>query len=202
VAEDDRVNAECAFYPKVAQPRLYAGPTGDQPFVAPGLATPGRLPDHFFNDFVADPGDLASGGGRVRLYQRWGPTVLWVDRSDIVRASALKRVKRCWPIGQLSISNGDAPEGRITFTQDGSGVASNPGEPRQAVHAWYLEGVYSVRSESSARHKSAPREWAWGNVDLATGRIIDRANWASGEDARLLDRAKMDPGCSTGVFTD
>lgn len=202
VAKDDQVNAECAFYSKVAQPKIYAGPTGDQLLVVPGLEASGRVTDHFFNDYIADPGDLASGSRRVRLYHRSKPTVLWVERSDIVRASDLKRVKRCWPIKQLLISNGDEEDGRISFTQDGSGVASNPGEPRQPVHAWYFEGVYSVRSEPFTPKKSASREWAWGNFDLATGRIIDRANWASGQDAQRFDSATMKAACPAGPVTD
>lgn len=193
---------ECAFHPRVAQPRIYAGPAGDQPYPVPGLKPSERLPAGFFNDYVADPDDLATGKERVRLYGAWRPSVLWIARTEIVRWTELKRVTGCWPIRRLQVPEGDAEEGWITLERHGSGVLSKPGMPAQPVHAWYVDGVYSIRVEGRNRlsANSVTVEWGWGSIDPGTGKVLEQSGIAAPWDVEVVERREMGEACASGVI--
>jgi hypothetical protein len=149
---NEQLRVECSFYPKVAKPRVFAGPDGTERYVDPRFG--GRQDWSFpFGNFAADPSDLHSGSGRVRLYDRWSSLVVWVERDDIVPFSALRKVKGGWPMRRLEIINGDSEAGVIEFKPDGSGVVSNQGT-RKRVQAWHVQGVYSVREVGPAARYS------------------------------------------------
>lgn len=185
------------------EPRVYAAASGDEPFVLPGRRPPEpRLPNIFFNDYVADPADLVAAKERVRLHHRLGGQPVWIARRDIVRASELKRVKACWPIKELGIEEGDAEGGTIRLRADGAGVVTYQGALDQPVHAWSIDAVYAIRVEGPNVLKTASGEWGWGNLDPASGKVPERANWAAGESAQVLERPANAEACAGGVVVE
>lgn len=187
----------CSFYPKVAEPKLYFVPSGGQAYVEPGWDNGHPWPG-YLNDFVADPDDLDAGAAFVRIYHLNKPLRLWVDRKDIVRYSDLKKVKGCWPIHRLLIESGDAPQGTVTLGRDGIGRGDADSNLTGRVQAWYLDGVWSVRVIGRTARFRGDAEAGWGNLDLASRKVIGRASWSGGEE---LD-PNMPASCASGPIVD
>lgn len=194
----------CIFYPKVENPHIYDGLESTAEFSDSRPMT--RYldrPSHYLNDWLADPRDLLVNAKRVKIYHLWSPGVAWIERKDIVTFSELKKVEACWPVKQMVIENGDAPEGFIKFKPDGSGVATNEsmGTKAHKVHAWYADGVYSVRiTEPKTKHPYRESyEEAWGNIDCKNGLAIHRANWIySPPDKKFEAFNEKDSSCQFG----